>query len=161
MRTILLAILCAASTPALAAAYTYADYGLPDHWYRGKDSFDINTSTNEITFLDATDNFFTCSEADEFDCFYYDGISFYVPKKPISIGQSWVGNDLTFKVAREDRLTVLGVERRVWIITCDRKDRSDTFYYSERFGLLAIKFTYLGNKYASFFVTAGKTGFPR
>lgn len=156
----LLLLFCLASAPVLAAEYKYVSYVAPDFYDDGRESFTLNTSAQEIISADAIETITICDDKSKFYCFHNMAVSFYVPKESISIGQTWVGNGVTFRALRKQPIKVFGVASSVWVVEAVRPERTDFFYYSQCDGLLAIKHVSKRGLPTQLFMTSERTGFP-
>jgi hypothetical protein len=156
MRFMLLLVLI--SSHALAAEYKYVNYSAPDAYGEGRESFTLDVTAKEVISADSIEEVLVCDASSDYYCFHNLSLSFYVPKCELSVGQSWREDGQDFRVLREQRVELFGVEKSVFVISSVRVGRVDYFYYSVTDGLLAIKFV---NKEAiQFFVTTGTAGFP-
>ena len=115
-----LLLVCAISWPATATEYQYINYGAPDFYDNGRESFSLNTDTREIISVDAVDSVSVCDEKNEFFCFQNSAISFYTPKHSLSINQKWAHGNVKFRVVRVQCFEMLGNAQDVWVIEADR-----------------------------------------
>lgn len=151
---------------AYGSSYTYVNYSAPDDFDRGKVTFNLDIPSKEIRSYDVVDGIVVCARADEFYCFESSWITFFVPKNGMAVGNLWDKGQVSFKVLREESIKVFGESRPVWVIGAVPSNHLRhilIFYYSEKYGLLAIK-DMGGEKVGGqiqFFVITGRKGFPR
>ena len=157
---LLVPLLFGLSCSVLAKDYRYTNYDAPDFYDGGRESFLLDTSAKQITSADSADDVIICDEKSDLVCFHNSAVSFYVPKRDVSINEKWTQGEIEFRVLRQECLELLGNAQKVWVIEAKRADRIDYFYYSGRDGLLAIKHVYQDGQ-VQFFVSSAQTGFPR
>ena len=82
-----------------------------------------------------------CKSNDPLFCFQSGRFSFAVPKQPLSAGQTWISFGRTYTAKSAQPLALMGVRTKVFEIVGDSRfaDTDQTYYYSEKRGLLAIK----------------------
>jgi hypothetical protein len=82
-----------------------------------------------------------CNADDSLFCFKSGRFSFAVPKAPLSLGQTWTSFGRIYRTKATQRLALMGVRTNVFEIVGDPRfpDTDQTYFYSQKRGLLAIK----------------------
>lgn len=143
--------------------YVYVSYAVDDSYYSGKDTYTIDTDNN-IAYADhGVQKIALCQKETKLYCFIAGSIVFAIPRKEVSIGESWSREGQNFTADRSEKIRFLGQERDVVVISTKRNEtRHDYFYYSTKDGLVGIKIVDKGKKpYVRFLLLTNRKGFPK
>jgi hypothetical protein len=103
-----------------------------------------------------------CEPQKEYYCFFSPTLSFAIPRKRIFNGDSWKVKNLTFNVAGQERIRLIGMNIDVYVIVSKiNEDRTEQFYYSEKYGLLAFSVFHPGESSQALHILTGRFGFPK
>lgn len=104
-----------------------------------------------------------CGQESKFHCFKTEKIWFAVPKAPVLEGQSWVKDNIEYRVVSE-RKEILGSDD-VFLIEAEYTDVGvktviSSYLYSNSRGLLFINVT-LGSEKPVYLILSDDIGFPK
>jgi hypothetical protein len=126
------------------------------------DGFSIDAADGALWRGDSGELLRMCNGSDDYYCFKGRGLSFAVPKGPISDKQSWSRFDREYVVIAHGPMRLLGRSIDVHVIeSVDDLDRKFWYYFSDEFGLVAVAFSNPERTTTKTFYSKELYGYPR
>ena len=152
----------------LANVYDYVQYQDPDEFALAGTSSRIDTDKKLFFANDDSSSIIVCKANDSFYCLFGNIFNFAVPKQSLVVGSKWTFRHFSYEVAGQRDLSLAGQRIGVYIISSRQVGSAkrrlpyvNTYFYSEKRGLIGIKTYYPKTRYAYFLLVAGENGFPK